>query len=201
MNCNIIKDLLPSYIDGICSEDTTKVVEEHLNCCEECRLHLDVMEQPTTDILPEEVIVAKAPFKKINKKRRIQVLITILITFSITIIGSLVVQEVGAVNQIFFPMSTATVNLTDDKDEWTTLYFDDKDYLKFDSVFWNKEIVNHANSNSDVILRIKDENGHVVVDEFKLSPGKSVKLDELKNNIKYSFELKAKKGQFLINVV
>ncbi|MGE7674293.1 zf-HC2 domain-containing protein [Lysinibacillus sp. NPDC094403] len=201
MNCNIIKDLLPSYIDGICSEDTTRVVEEHLQHCEECRLYLEMMEKPTNDMLPEEVMVAKAPFKKINKKRRIQVLISILITFIITIIGSLVVQEVGAVHQIFFPMSTATVNSTDDKEEWATLYFDDKDYLKFESIFWNKEIVNHANSNSDVILRIKDENGHVVVDEFKISPGKSVKLDGLKNNIKYSFEIKAKKGQFFINVV
>lgn len=201
MNCNIIKDLLPSYIDGICSEDTTNVVEEHLQHCEECRLYLELMEQPTNDMLPEEVMVAKAPFKKINKKRRIQVLVTILITFIITILGSLVVQEVGAVKQIFFPMSSATVNLEDDKKEWTTLYFDDKDYLKFDSIFWNKEIVNHANSNSDVILRIKDENGHVVVDEFKISPGKSVKLDGLKKNIKYSFEMKAKKGQFFINVV
>ncbi|MGE7696449.1 zf-HC2 domain-containing protein [Lysinibacillus sp. NPDC094177] len=201
MNCNIIKDLLPSYIDGICSEDTTRVVEEHLQHCEECRLYLELMEEPTNDMLPEEVMVAKAPFKKINKKRRIQVLISILITFIITIIGSLVVQEVGAVRQIFFPMSTATVNSIDDIEEWTTLYFDEKDYLKFDSIFWNKEIVNHANSNSDVILRIKDENGHVVVDEFKISPGKSVKLDGLKNNIKYSFEIKAKKGQFFINVV
>lgn len=201
MNCNIIKDLLPSHIDGICSEDTTRVVEEHLQHCEECRLYLELMEKPTNDMLPEEVMVAKAPFKKINKKRRIQVLISILITFIITIIGSLVVQEVGAVRQIFFPMSTATVNSIDDIEEWTTLYFDEKDYLKFDSIFWNKEIVNHANSNSDVILRIKDENGHVVVDEFKISPGKSVKLDGLKNNIKYSFEIKAKKGQFFINVV
>ncbi|MGE7915058.1 hypothetical protein [Lysinibacillus xylanilyticus] len=69
--------------------------------------------------------------------------------------------------------------------------------------FWNKEIVNDANSNSNsnVILRIKDANGHVVVDEFQISPGKSVKLDGLKNNIKYSFEMKAKKGQFFINVV
>ncbi|MFJ7916343.1 MULTISPECIES: hypothetical protein [unclassified Lysinibacillus] len=76
---------------------------------------------PTNDILSEEVMIAKAPFKKINKKRRIQVVISILITFIITIIGSFVVQEVEAVNQIFFPLSTATVYLTDDKEEWNTL--------------------------------------------------------------------------------
>ncbi|MGE7688480.1 zf-HC2 domain-containing protein [Lysinibacillus sp. NPDC097214] len=201
MNCNIIKDLFPSYIDGICSEDTSRVVEEHIHHCEECRLYLEVMEQPTNTILAEEVMVAKAPFKRINKKRRIQVFISILITFIITIIGSLVVQEVGAVRQIFFPMSTATVNLTDDKEEWNTLYFDDKDYIKFDSIFWNKEIVNHANNNSEVLLRIKDANGHVIVDEFHISPGKSKKLEGLKKNVNYYLEIKAKKGRFFINVV
>ncbi len=36
MNCNIIKDLLPSYIDEICSGDTAKAVEEHTEHCEEC---------------------------------------------------------------------------------------------------------------------------------------------------------------------
>lgn len=73
MNCNIIKDLFPSYIDGICSEDTSRVVEEHIHHCEKCRKYLEMMEQPTNTSLPEEVMVAKAPFKKINKKGRIQV--------------------------------------------------------------------------------------------------------------------------------
>ncbi|MFJ6208508.1 hypothetical protein [Lysinibacillus sp. NPDC092081] len=164
-------------------------------------MYLEVMEQTTNDILPEEVMIAKAPFKRINKKRRIQVLISILLTFIMTIIGSLVVQEVDAVHQIFFPMSTATVNLTDNKEEWNTLYFNDEDYLKFDSIFGDKEVVNHANSNGNVILRIKDVDGHVVVDEIEISPGKSIKLDGLKIHIKYSFEIKAKKGQYLINIV
>ncbi|MFJ8099972.1 MULTISPECIES: zf-HC2 domain-containing protein [unclassified Lysinibacillus] len=201
MNCNIIKDLLPSYIDGICSEDTTKVVEEHLHHCEECRLYLEVMEQPTNDILPEEVIIAKAPFKRINKKRRIQVLISILITFIITIIGSFVVQEVGAVHNFFFPKNMTTVYVTDDKEEWNAVYFDNKEYFKFDSIFWNKEIVNDANNDGEVLLRIKDANGQVIVDEFHISPGKSKKLEGLKKNVNYYLEIKAKKGEFFINVV
>ncbi|MBG9455825.1 hypothetical protein ABE61_16945 [Lysinibacillus sphaericus] len=146
-------------------------------------------------------MVAKAPFKKINKKRRIQVVISILITFIITIIGSLVVQEVGVVNDFFFPMNMTTVNVTDEKEEWNKVYFDNKEYFKFDSIFWNKEIVNHANNNSEVLLRIKDANGHVVVDEFHIPPGKSKKLEGLKKNVNYYLEIKAKKGQFFINVV
>lgn len=37
LNCNIIKDLLPSYLEGICSQDTRNIVEEHLSECTDCR--------------------------------------------------------------------------------------------------------------------------------------------------------------------
>ena len=37
MNCDIIQDLIPSYIDGICSEASKNCVEEHIANCAECR--------------------------------------------------------------------------------------------------------------------------------------------------------------------
>ncbi|MBR5943807.1 MAG: zf-HC2 domain-containing protein, partial [Lachnospiraceae bacterium] len=39
--CKVIEDLLPLYKDGICSEESKKAVEEHLNECPECRKMLD----------------------------------------------------------------------------------------------------------------------------------------------------------------
>ena len=89
MNCNIIKDLLPSYIDGICSEDTIKLVEEHLSHCEKCNFSLKMMQQQTDykPKIPEETKKAIAPFKKINKKRHIQVTLAILMTLILTIVG------------------------------------------------------------------------------------------------------------------
>lgn len=36
-NCNIVKDLLPLYIEEICSEDSREYVDEHLQECLECR--------------------------------------------------------------------------------------------------------------------------------------------------------------------
>ena len=37
MNCNVIMDLLPLYVDECCSEDSTKLVADHLVTCESCR--------------------------------------------------------------------------------------------------------------------------------------------------------------------
>lgn len=36
ISCNVIEDLLPLYHDGVCSEDSRKMVEEHLRTCEKC---------------------------------------------------------------------------------------------------------------------------------------------------------------------
>lgn len=45
MNCSVIYDLLPLYLDGICSEDTKNMVEEHLDNCEECRKTVEYMKK------------------------------------------------------------------------------------------------------------------------------------------------------------
>jgi len=37
MNCDIVQDLIPSYVDEICSEATRQCVEEHIKECRECR--------------------------------------------------------------------------------------------------------------------------------------------------------------------
>lgn len=37
MDCNVIKDLLPLYVDECCSEESTRLVAEHLDVCESCR--------------------------------------------------------------------------------------------------------------------------------------------------------------------
>ena len=37
ITCNVIKDILPLYIDGVVSEDTQKIVDEHLAECSLCR--------------------------------------------------------------------------------------------------------------------------------------------------------------------
>jgi predicted anti-sigma-YlaC factor YlaD len=44
MSCEIIKDLLPLYLDGVCSDDSRTAVEEHLAVCDPCRAELQAMQ-------------------------------------------------------------------------------------------------------------------------------------------------------------
>lgn len=41
--CEIIQDLLPLYLDGVCSEVSKKTIEEHLQDCEKCKEELRLM--------------------------------------------------------------------------------------------------------------------------------------------------------------
>ncbi|MEZ7172655.1 zf-HC2 domain-containing protein [Sporosarcina sp. OR05] len=202
MKCNVVKDLLPSYVDGICSDDTVEIVEEHLHNCDECKTQLTMMQTDYVEPIPEQVKNAIKPFKKVNKKRRIQVITTTVLTFILTVIGALLIQDVGVVNQIFFPMESANVvvDSEDNKEEWESLHFKGQKSLKYDSFFWRKEITNHANSKNEILLRVKDKNGNIVIEELKILPGSSVKLKKLKNNVDYFFEFKPKSdGIYLIN--
>ena len=43
INCDIIKDLLPSYIDKTSSKSTNKLVKDHLQKCKDCSLTFSYM--------------------------------------------------------------------------------------------------------------------------------------------------------------
>ena len=67
-DCDMISDLLPLYKDGICSDTSKKIVEEHLVECQNCYNILNSMNDETIDeeIIREknEVIKSQAKFFK-----------------------------------------------------------------------------------------------------------------------------------------
>lgn len=66
MKCEIIRDLLPNYLDGLTSQASNEAIEEHLETCAECRRCLDSMREEL--VLSEEKIKVRekgtAPFSK-----------------------------------------------------------------------------------------------------------------------------------------
>lgn len=62
-NCDVVQDLLPLYMDDVCSGASMKMVREHLENCEKCREMLRMMARDTyaAEALPsEEEILKKA---------------------------------------------------------------------------------------------------------------------------------------------
>lgn len=54
MKCNIVRDLLPNYIDGLTSEETNEEVKKHLEDCFECHAVYDKMAAATPQEIPLE---------------------------------------------------------------------------------------------------------------------------------------------------
>lgn len=68
MKCEIIRDLLPSYIDELTSEESNREIEEHVRECPGCSRYLNEMRGGSqTSHQKEENQRAIRPFKKIRR--------------------------------------------------------------------------------------------------------------------------------------
>ena len=85
--CEMINDLLPLYIDGVCSEESKKLVEEHMKTCDSCR---KTAEQMKSDLaLPMKDSADVKGFRKfVNKKVWGRALIIIVIFAVLWVVGN-----------------------------------------------------------------------------------------------------------------
>lgn len=80
MNCDIIKDLLPLYCDGVCSDASARAVEGHLAACPGCRAFLEemrrepVVPEPIQMQAQQEAKVLQGVKRKFSLRRRLSVL-------------------------------------------------------------------------------------------------------------------------------
>ncbi len=64
MDCNIVKDLIPLYIDECCSEESAKAVAEHIKNCAECQKTYIEMKD---FVFEKETVKKPMNFKKISE--------------------------------------------------------------------------------------------------------------------------------------
>ena len=65
--CDIVRDILPLYVDGACSEASAEMVKEHLNACADCNaIYQKLLSHTNEDVLHEE---AKALLCAMRQKK------------------------------------------------------------------------------------------------------------------------------------
>ncbi|MGO4542865.1 zf-HC2 domain-containing protein [Paenibacillus sp. 2TAB19] len=86
--CNVVYDLLPLYIDGVCSEESKELVEEHLTECPACRekhaaMTSEMVEgsllQPNQPTLRNRDLAAKRVLKRIKRRWTLSVAALLLL--------------------------------------------------------------------------------------------------------------------------
>ncbi len=84
INCEIAKDLIPLYSEGLCSETGRAAVEEHLKGCDNCRRLLNTSIDRGK---PAPVPAEKNVFKKLS--RRLKMNMAVMISLGVVLLGVL----------------------------------------------------------------------------------------------------------------
>lgn len=82
LDCDVIGDLMPLYVEELASEKSCEFVEEHVKECECCKNKLQAMKEPE-----EKIEHTVEPLKELKRKmkmhNRLLVTLTVLVIFSI----------------------------------------------------------------------------------------------------------------------
>ena len=112
INCNVIQDILPLYIDDVVSDDTKELVEEHLQNCEICQR---VYHETKTDLENEANDLKN--FREFLKKKKTK---TILLSIATTIVCFVAVFTFMNKHVIYINYKDAGITIVEDnKDEVT----------------------------------------------------------------------------------
>nr|WP_174270168.1 zf-HC2 domain-containing protein [Desulfitobacterium dehalogenans] len=81
INCNVIRDILPLYIENVVSADTRNFVEKHLSECESCKDELKILQAPIELAIDNDTRAFKNIKKKWNRKKLwVSIITTVIVT-------------------------------------------------------------------------------------------------------------------------
>ncbi len=107
-NCDMIRDLIPLYSEGLCSEESKQIVEEHTKTCDACRSLLTQIPMDTTSESP--VPDEGKTFRKVKKKMKRSLLRNIILSVALAaVVIPVGVLTVGEILKIPFVPSFSTV--------------------------------------------------------------------------------------------
>ncbi|MCD8254278.1 MAG: zf-HC2 domain-containing protein [Oscillospiraceae bacterium] len=117
INCNIADDLLPLYLDGVCSSDSRAALEEHLSGCAPCREKLERMRRQDIDPAPQGEDIEIARYARKIKRHRLRAALLIIIIGLIAVcalsLSLLTLQSMHrAANPVVFAVEEGVYNLT-----------------------------------------------------------------------------------------
>ena len=109
--CNVVQDLLPLYHDGVCSEESKELVQEHIATCAQCK---DYLHQLKEEAAPDKIDTAK-PLLSIqmswNKQKRNALIKGLMIAL---LIGAMLFTSfVLATQWHFIEISTHEMSVTE----------------------------------------------------------------------------------------
>lgn len=77
LTCAVVRDLLPSYVEGLTSEETDRAVDAHLAQCADCMAQKEAMTAPEEPAEQTEAAKEVDYLKKVKRRNRRRVLLAV----------------------------------------------------------------------------------------------------------------------------
>ena len=87
LTCAVVRDLLPSYVEGLTSDETNKAVENHLSACPDCMARKNAMTAPAEPAESAEQGREVDYLKTVKRKSGRRVVIAVLCTLAVILAG------------------------------------------------------------------------------------------------------------------
>lgn len=121
LTCNVIRDLLPLYVENIASDDTRALVEEHINLCTDCKKQLKEMQMPNKLPPDTDATLLKKLKRKLSMKKIQTVILSVMIALAVAITA---LAYLTAPN--YLPYSGNLMSLKENSDGTILATFNDK---------------------------------------------------------------------------
>ena len=92
IKCEVVRDLLPLYVDGVASEESRALIEEHLEECADCREYRRQLEEDLPLEAEPEFADEAAALKKLKRKLFLNKVMIVLVTLAFAVAGALFIH-------------------------------------------------------------------------------------------------------------
>ena len=124
--CPIVRDLLPSYLEGLTEEKTTQLVSEHLKDCPDCAKHYAAMKEPELLGTEEQEEQKKVDYLKTIRRRNHKHIILAVVLVLVLVLG-------GTAAKLFWIGSPVHIGQI----SYQTEYLENADLLYLDCSFFD----------------------------------------------------------------
>lgn len=150
MKCEIIRDLLPSYVDELTSNESNREIELHIEECAKCRAFLEEM-RGSVDA-PKVEIEDKVFVRFLKRIRKIELEKKVLVLAIVSIIGVLIYDGIRQYVYGIYDVAHDEVNIRCEVAEnRRILVFEPKDDE------WVISVGYHSYGDSDEIMKVNGE--------------------------------------------
>ena len=127
ISCDVIRDLLPLYVDEVLSNDSKTLVDEHIEQCESCRDELKKLSEDEVHSCAVNQIENKNIYDSLNKIRKrisFKIQLTILISVIFTAIVAVGAWDYYDNYRIYMPYKEAKIKWVKDSMQTSEKYRD-----------------------------------------------------------------------------